>query len=382
MNAPLNQTDDTIAFIDLKAQQARIRPQVEERLRTVLDHGAYINGPEIEALEAELARRSGAAAVVGVASGTDALIIAMMALGIGAGDAVFVPGFTYNATANAVLLVGARPVFVDIDRRSFNIDPQDLARRVDEVKSGRYGPLTPRAVVPVDLYGLPADYPAINALAAAENLHVIADAAQSFGGEHSGTKVGALAPITGTSFFPSKTLGGYGDGGAIFTTDAGLVETLISIRWHGTDPARKESIRVGLNGRLDTFQAAVLLEKLAIFEDERDRRRALAARYDALLGTALELPARPDGVISGWGLYTIAVENRAAVQAGLKEAGIPSAVYYTQTLPQMQAFTEFAPPGGLPVAEALTERVLSLPFHPYLSDSAVERVCEVVLARL
>ncbi|NWG46563.1 MAG: DegT/DnrJ/EryC1/StrS family aminotransferase [Alphaproteobacteria bacterium] len=372
---------EPVSFIDLKAQQALIRERIERRLIAILDHGAYINGPEIAELEAELKARTGAAAVLGVSSGTDALVIALMAEGIGPGDAVFVPGFTYNATANSVLLCGAVPVFVDIDPATFNMCPADLARRVEGLARAR-PELTPRVVMPVDLFGLPADYEAIGAVAARHGMVLIADAAQSFGGAYRGRSVGTLALMSGTSFFPSKTLGGYGDGGAIFTTDAAKTEVLESIRWHGTDAARRESVRVGMNGRLDSFQAAVLLEKLTLFDAEHARRVAIAQRYDAALAGHVELPARPQDRVSAWALYTVSLDERDRVREALTAAGLPTAVYYLQTLPEMKAFAAYAPEGGLPNAERASGRVLTLPLHPYLSDAGVDRVCETLLGAL
>ncbi len=374
------ETAAPIAFIDLKAQQAGIRDRIEARLKAVLDHGQYINGPEIGELEEALAARAGAADAVAVASGTDALIIAMMGEGIGAGDAAFIPSFTYNATVNAVLVCGAQPIFVDVDRKTFNMDPDDLTAKIEAVKAE--GRLTPRAVVPVDLFGLPADYTRIGAIAAEHGMDVLADAAQSFGGRMGNRPVGSLAPITGTSFFPAKTLGCYGDGGAMFSDTKERAELWRSLRWHGTDEKRRLSVRVGINGRMDTMQAAVLLEKLAIFDDELSARNRIAARYDARLKEVMDLPARPVDVQPSWGLYSITVEDRAKVQETLKEAGIPSAIYYQVPCHKMEAFTDHAPEEGLPVTEWLAERILSLPMHPYMTDDQVDRVCDTLIPAL
>lgn len=371
-------TTDPIAFIDLKAQQRGIRDRIEARLKAVLDHGAYINGPEIAELEEVLASRSGAGDVVAVSSGTDALVIAMMGEEIGPGDAVFIPSFTYNATANAVLVCGATPVFVDVRRDTFNMDPEDLRAKVAQVVEA--GTLKPRAVVPVDLFGLPADYAAIHAIAGEHGMDVIADAAQSFGGRVGNRAVGNLAPMTGTSFFPAKTLGAYGDGGAIFSDSKERGDLWRSLRWHGTDENRRLSVRMGINGRLDTMQAAVVLEKLAIFDDELRARNRIAARYDARLSEKLPLPARPADVQPSWGLYTITVEDRPGVQAALKDQGIPSAVYYPVPCHKMEGFAALAPAEGLANTEWLADRVLSLPMHPYLQDEQVDRVCDAVLA--
>lgn len=366
-------------FIDLKAQQALIRDKIEARLMAVLDHGAYIAGPEIEQLEAELAAFTGAADVVAVGSGTQALTIPMMALGVGQGDAVFVPAFTYNATANAVLRVGATPIFVDVQPHTFNMDPVDLARRIDEARAAG---LKPRAVVPVDLFGLPADYATIADICAADDLILIGDAAQSFGGRQNGRWVGNIAPITGTSFFPAKALGCYGDGGAIFVRDTEMGEVLRSIRWHGTDAHKRESVRVGINGRLDTMQAAILLEKLAIFEDELQRRREIAAVYEREVRPLCDPFSPPAGSESGWGLYTVAIDDRDGVRARMQEAGVPTAIYYSQPLHRMGAFADYQVAGGLPVCERMAARVLSLPVHPYLSDADVERVVDTFVKAL
>ncbi len=369
-----------IQFMDLKAQQARIRDKIEARLLGVLDHGQYINGPELFELEAALCEFSGAVDCVGVASGTDSLVIGMMGEGVGADDAVFVPSVTYNATVNAVLLAGATPVFVDVRHDTFNMDPADLAAKIEGVLAE--GKLKPRMVIPVDLFGLPADYPAINKIANQHGLQILADAAQSFGGAQGNTRVGALAPISSTSFFPGKGLGAYGDAGALFTMDKEKGEIWRSIRWHGTDEGRKESVRVGFNGRLDSMQAGVLLEKLAIFPDELELRAKHAAHYDARLSEKIALPSRNGGFQSSWGYYTIALENRDEVQAALQAASIPCAAYYSQPLHTMKAFAPYAPAGGLPMAERLSHELLSLPMHPYLTEGQVDRVADVVLGAL
>jgi dTDP-4-amino-4,6-dideoxygalactose transaminase len=371
---------DPIAFIDLKAQAARVRPHVDARFKAVLDHGAYINGPEVAELETALSTFTGASRTLAVANGTDALIIPMLAMDLKPGDAVFIPAFTYNATANAVLLAGATPVFVDVRGRDFNMDPDDLDRRVEAVK--REGRLNPRLIIAVDLFGVPADYAAIFPIAEKHGLLVMADAAQSFGARWQGRWAGNIAPVTATSFFPAKALGCYGDGGAVFFRDESLWEASEQIRWHGTDSARKESIRVGMNGRLDSLQCAVVLEKLAIFEDELQRRRAVAAIYNERLLPHVDPQQFGEGGESGWGLYTVAIDNRDAVQAALKADGVPTAIYYPQPLHRMRAFQHLSPEGGLPEAERLSGRVLSLPMHPYLSDDQAHRVCDRVIAAL
>lgn len=368
----------TIAFIDLKAQQKRIRTKVEARLQTVLDHGRYIAGPEIEELEALLSAKTGCKRAIACASGTDALIIPLMALGIKAGDAVFIPSFTYNATANAVLIAGGTPVFVDVDRTTFNMCPNDLAVRIEAVK--KEGRLTPRAIIAVDLFGSPAAYPAIRDIAAKENLTLMADGAQSFGGRQDNQWVGALAPITGTSFFPGKALGAYGDAGAILLQDEAMVEPCESIRWHGTDEKRQESIRVGMNGRMSTFQAAVLLEKLAIFYDELEARHRIAKIYHDNLKDFATPQQHPAKTESGYGYFTVSTENRDQIRAAMNEVGVPTAIYYQTPLHKMKAFKPYAPEGGLPGAEWATSRVLSLPMHPYLTDDQAHFICEVFAA--
>ena len=367
-----------IAFIDLPAQQKRIRPAIEKRLQAVLDHGRYIAGPEIDELEELLAERTGAKTAIACASGTAALIIPLLARGIGPGDAVFTPAFTYNATANAILLTGATPVFVDVDPATFNIDPAELVRRIAAVRAE--GKLFPRAVITVDLFGSPADYQAIAAIAEQDDLFLLADAAQSFGGRIGGQHVGALAPATATSFFPGKALGAYGDAGAIFSRSTLDRERWASIRWHGTDDARKESVRVGFNGRMDSFQAAVLLEKLAIFDDELAARRRIAEEYDARLSGVARPQRHIKNAQSGFGYYSICVENRDEVVATLKAHGVPTAIYYATPLHLMPAFSDYAPANGLPATEKLASEIFSLPMHPYLTPQQVEYICDVVIA--
>ncbi|MBI1365321.1 MAG: aminotransferase class I/II-fold pyridoxal phosphate-dependent enzyme [Alphaproteobacteria bacterium] len=367
-----------IAFVDLKAQQRLIRERIESRLKAVLDHGRYIAGPEIDELEEALAARTGAAAAVACASGTDALLIPLLARGVGPGDAVFLPSFTYNATANAVLLTGATPVFADIRPDTFTIDPEDLRLRIEDVR--RTGVLRPRAIIPVDLFGAPADYNAIGALASREDLFVLADAAQSFGGRFNNRWVGDLAPATATSFFPGKSLGAYGDAGAMLARSEEDVEKWRSIRWHGTDEHRKISMRVGLNGRMDSFQAAVLLEKLSIFDDELAARRSIAAIYDERLSRIAQPQRQANGGQSGYGYYSIRIENRDAVAESLKLAGVPTAIYYATPLHRMAAFSSYAPAGGLPQTERIAGEIISLPMHPYLSPDQVDYICDAVEA--
>ena len=369
----LSKPANPIVFIDLKAQQAKIRESVERRLVNVLDHGRYIAGPEIEELERLLAARTGAYAAIACASGTAALIAPLLAQSLNERDAVFVPSFTYNATANAVILAGATPVFVDIDPNNFNMCAECLTEAVEKTKAA--GVLIPRGVIPVDLFGSPADYSAIDAIAQKEGLFVLADAAQSFGGRYDAKHVGNLANISATSFFPGKALGAYGDAGAILVQDEQTARTLQSIRWHGTDDARKDSVRVGFNGRMDSFQAGVLIEKLGIFDDELAARQKTAAKYDAALAPFAKPQQQVNGGQSGYGYYSLRVDNRDVVAERLKQLGVPTAVYYRTPLHQMPAFAPYVADAHLPNTEDLSAHILSLPMHPYLSDDQVDYIC-------
>lgn len=365
----------SIPFVDLAAQQARIRGRIDARIRAVLDHGQYIMGPEVAELEKQLAAFAGARHVISMASGTDALLAALMAAGVGPGDAVFTPAFTFPATAEVVVMTGAEPVFVDVEAATANLDPADLARRIDTVK--RAGRLRPRAVMPVDLYGLPADYEAIAKIAAAHNLMVIADAAQSFGGAVGARKVGALAAQTCISFFPAKPLGGYGDGGAVLTDDDQLAATLRSIREHGKGGEKYEIQRIGLNARLDTLQAAILLAKMEIFADEIQARDQVANWYEEILRGAVQTPPRPPGTTCAWAQYTIQVEKRETVASALKARGIPTAVYYPKPMHAQRPYARYAE-GPLLVSERFAARVLSLPMHPYLGREEATRIATAV----
>ncbi|MEQ1752555.1 MAG: DegT/DnrJ/EryC1/StrS family aminotransferase [Micropepsaceae bacterium] len=365
-----------IRFFDLETPKKMLRADIEKRWQKVLDHGAFIGGPEVAEFEAQLAAWAGAKHALAVASGTDALVIALMGEDVKASDAIFIPGFTYNATANAVLVAGATPVFVDVDAHTCNIDVTHLESQIEAVL--REGTLRPRMVIAVDLYGLPADYIAINKVAKKHGMLVLADAAQSFGGAQNGTRIGALTDMTATSFYPSKTLGCYGDGGAMLTDDAARFDRWSSIRWHGTDAVKKESIRVGVNGRLDSVQCAVLLSKLTVFADEMKARERVAQRYRQGLGNSVEMQHVPAGSQNAWGLFTIMVNNRADIMKKLQEAGVPTSIYYYKSLHQHKAFAAYAPKGGLPVCEKLAERVMSLPMHPYLTDAQIDKVVAAV----
>ncbi len=362
-------------FIDLAAQQARIRADVDRGIAGVLDHGRYIMGPEVGELEAALAEFSAAPHVVTCASGTDALVMALLVHGVGEGDAVFVPTFTFAATAEAVALLGATPVFVDVDDTSFNLDVAKLAEAIDTVPAG----LRPAGVIAVDLFGLPADYDAIDSALAGRDMWVIADAAQSFGAVRDGRRVGRMATLTTTSFFPAKPLGCYGDGGAVVTTDPAHADVLRSIRVHGSGSEKYDNVRIGINGRLDTIQAAILLPKLAVFPDEIAARQRVAARYGEGLADVVTVPTVPEGAQSTWAQYTIQVADRDAVAAKLRADDIPTAIYYPRPLHQQTAYRGYPTAvGGLAVAERLAGTVLSLPMHPYLAEHDQDRVIDAV----
>ena len=365
-----------IPLFDLQRQRVRLDADIKARIDAVLAHGQFVLGPEVDLVEKRLAAFAGAGHAIGVSSGRDALMIALMAMGVKAGDAVFVPAFTFAATAGAVASIGASPVFVDVDAETFNMDPADLERAVEETMAA--GRLTPRAVMPVDLYGLPADYPAIGKVAAAHGLQVLADSAQSFGGWIGDARVGALAPITATSFYPTKPLGCYGDGGAILTESDELAEAVRMIRSHGRQGTGDAAVVLGLTGRLDTLQGAVLLAKLDVFTEELRRRKEIAAAYSAGLKSVVMIPRIPEGYESAFCLYTIRVADRDGVRARLEEKGIGTGLFYRFALHQHPAFKDFDG-RSLPVSEMLANDVLSLPIHPDLRDDEVERVIAAVI---
>jgi dTDP-4-amino-4,6-dideoxygalactose transaminase len=373
--------DKPIPFLDLKAQQARIAVDLRRRLDAVLEHCQFILGPEVRELEEALARYCGAKHCVGVSSGTDALQIAMMAEGIGPGDAVFLPAFTYTATAEVPLLLGATPVFVDVAPRTFQIDPAHLAQRIADVRAA--GKLRPRAVIGVDLFGQPADWPALVAVAREAGLFLLDDLAQSFGASLHGTMLGSQADATATSFFPSKPLGAYGDGGALFTESEERADLYRSLRTHGEGKTRYEVLRTGMNGRLDSIQAAVLLAKLAVFPEELRARERIAAHYDRHLGNAVVTPARVADSTSAWAIYAVLLPDEAArdrTQASLRGSGVPTAIYYPRPLHLQPAYSAQHDQTALPVSESLAKRILALPIHPDLTDRDVERICAAVIA--
>jgi UDP-2-acetamido-2-deoxy-ribo-hexuluronate aminotransferase len=365
----------SVGLYDLARQRARLGQRIEARIDEVLKHGQFILGPEVEELEINLAEFAGARHAIAVSSGRDALTMALMALNIGSGDAVFVPGFTFSASAAAIAPLGAEPVFVDVDPETFNLDPAALEEAVHAVE--REGRLIPRVVMPVDLYGLPADYAAISAIAERHAMTVLADAAQSFGGRLGNRHVGTLAPITATSFYPTKPLGAYGDGGAIFTEDDDLAEAVRMIRTHGRQGSGDEALRIGMTGRLDTIQAAVLLVKLEAFAEELVRRQQVAESYSALLGDSFETPAIAEGAHSAWALYTLKVKDRDGLRDRLSAAGVGTGLFYRVPLHRHPAFARWVPEGlRLPVSERLADTVLSLPIHGDIEAPEIAFVVE------
>jgi UDP-2-acetamido-2-deoxy-ribo-hexuluronate aminotransferase len=367
-----------IPFIDVAAQRRRLGRSVDEAIARVLGHCQFILGPEVRTFEAELAAFCGARHAVSCASGTDALVMMLMALGVGPGDAVICPSFTFTATAEVAVLVGATPVFADVEEASFNLDPDSLRRAC---ATARATGLRPRVVIPVDLFGQPADYDRINAVAEAEGLFVLDDAAQGFGATYKNRRVGALAPATATSFFPAKPLGCYGDGGAVLTDDEEMAQVMRSVRVHGEGRDKYDCVRIGLNGRLDTIQAAVLIEKLKIFPEEIVARERVARRYSAGLADVATVPRLAQGSTSVWAQYTLrlAPGRRDGLMATLKGQGIPTAIYYPTPLHRLGPYQHFpVAEGGAPVSERLADEVISLPMHAYLEEATQDRIIEAV----
>jgi dTDP-4-amino-4,6-dideoxygalactose transaminase len=378
MNQHIRLDAAPIPFIDVAAQRRRLGRAIDDAIARVLAHCQFVMGPEVYALEAELAAFCGARHAVTCGSGTDALVLVLMAKGIGRGDAVICPAFTFCATAEAVALVGATPVYADVDESSFNLDAASLERAVATAR--RHG-LTPKAVIPVDLFGAPADFDAIDAVASAAGLFVLDDAAQAFGARHKGRPLGTLAHATAASFFPAKPLGCYGDGGAVLTDDEELAAIITSIRVHGAGGDRYDNVRIGLNARLDTIQAAVLIEKLKIFPAEIAARNLVADRYASGLGGIAIVPRVRAGDTSVWAQYTIRLPagRRDGLAATLKAEGIPTAIHYPIPLHRQQAYRHYpAADGGLPVSERLAEEVISLPMHAYLDEATQARVIGAV----
>jgi dTDP-4-amino-4,6-dideoxygalactose transaminase len=367
-----------VPFVDLEAQRRRLGGRIDEAIARVLDHCQFIQGPEVRLLEADLGRFCGAREVITCANGTDALALVLMAKGLKAGDAVFCPSFTFAATAEVVAWFGATPVFVDVERETCNLDAASLEAGI---ATARQRGLSPAGVIPVDLFGQPADYEAIEPVCARHRLWILADAAQSFGATYRGRRVGTIGDAAATSFYPSKPLGCYGDGGAVFTDDAALAAVIRSLRDHGFGSERYDHARIGMNSRLDTIQAAVLIEKLKILADEIEQRSAVVARYDAALADVVAPPVVRAGCVSAWAQYTVRVRDgrRDALAARLRAEGIPTAIHYPRPLHRQTAYRGFPVAGnGLPVSEALAGEVISLPMHPYLEPPVQDRIVDAV----
>ncbi len=370
---------DPIAFIDLQAQRRRLGAPLEAAIKAAVEGGQWILGPQVAQFEKDIAAWAGVKHAVACANGTDALLLVLRAWGVGAGDAVFVPAFTFAASGEVVALAGAVPVFVDVLPDTFNMDPASLEAAIAMVKKD--GKLTPKVVMPVDLFGQPADYRRLAPIAKREGLKLFCDTAQGFGGLLDGVRAGAIGDAAATSFFPAKPLGCYGDGGACFFNDDTLRDPLLSLRMHGQGADRYEHVRIGYNSRLDTIQAAILIEKLKIFEDEIAKRNAVAKRYnEAFAGSnRIKTPAVIEGATSTWAQYTLQVSDRARLQAALKAAGVPTMVYYPIPLSRQPAYAHY-PSAPTPVSEALSGTVMSLPMHPYLDAATQDRIIQAVLA--
>jgi dTDP-4-amino-4,6-dideoxygalactose transaminase len=380
-------------FIDLAAQQERIRERIEANIAAVLDHGKYIMGPEIQRLEEKLAQYVGVKRAIACASGTDALLLALMAYEIGPGDAIFTTPFTFIATGEVISLLGATPVFVDIDPQTFNMDPSKLAPAIQAILDNAASDpaiarsdiaLVPKGIIAVDLFGLPADYDNLNAIAGQHGLFVLEDAAQSFGAEYKGKKACKLTEIGCTSFFPAKPLGCYGDGGMCFTDNENLYETVQSLRVHGKGRHKYDNVRIGMNGRMDTLQAAVLLAKFDIFPEEIELRQQVARQYTRLLNqqAVVQVPMVPAEMKSAWAQYSVLAKDetqRTQLQSTLKETGIPTAIYYPKPLHLQTAFKSLGyKEGDFPISEDFSSRIFSLPMHPYLSNSDQEIIAKIL----
>jgi len=363
-------------FIDLQEQYKLVEKQINEGIQTVLAHGQFIMGPEVLELEKKLANYVNVKHAITCANGTDALHLPLLAWGIGKGDAVFTTTFSFFATAEVISLTGATPVFVDIEEETFNICPKALEKEIGKVKSE--GKLTAKAIIPVDLFGSLADYDKISDIAKKYEVKVLSDAAQSFGGTHNGKKAGSFGDAAATSFFPAKPLGCYGDGGAMFTDDDGLAEHLRSLRNHGQGSDKYDNIRIGLNSRLDTIQAAILLPKLEILSDEIEKRNIVAKKYNSFLGAIVKTPYISSNATSAWAQYSVLAKNaeeREKFQEILKEAEIPTMIYYPKPLHLQKAFSNLGYRiGDFPVAEDVTSRIFSLPMHPYLTEVQIKKI--------
>jgi dTDP-4-amino-4,6-dideoxygalactose transaminase len=378
MNQHTRMDTQPIPFIDVAGQRKKLGQKIDDAVLKVLNHCQFILGPEVRELEAQLSAFAGVKHTVSCASGTDALMLVLLAKGVGQGDAVFCPSFTFAATCETVALVGATPVFVDVEEDTFNMDVDSLERAIATAK--KLG-LKPKAIIPVDLFGLPADHDSIAEIAEDEGLFILDDAAQGFGGVYKGKKIGGFGIAAATSFFPAKPLGCYGDGGAVFTNDDQLAELMRGLRVHGQLPGKPEFSHIGITGRLDTIQAAVLLEKLKIFPDEIVARNKAAAHYAERLGQYAIVPRVPEGYTSVWAQYTIRLQSgrRDGLSAALKAEGIPTAIYYAKPPHRHEAYKKFpVAEGGLPVTEKLSHEVISLPMHAYLDEPTQDRICDAV----
>ncbi len=368
---------EKIQFIDLAAQQQRLGSKVTESINAVLAHGQYIMGPEVRELEEKLAEFGKTNHALSCSNGSDAIFLALLALEIGPGDAVFVPSFTFAATAEMVALIGATPVFVDVLEDTYNMDPAHLKAAITDIRAN--SDLTPKAVMAVDLFGQIADYPAITQIAKEEGLYLIADAAQGFGSTIGGQQAGDFADMVTTSFFPAKPLGCYGDGGAVLTNNDEFLDRLVSLRNHGQGVDRYDNVRIGINGRLDSMQAAILLLKLEIFPDEINRRNEIAQRYNEGLEGLVTAPFVPETIISTWAQYTIKTPERDKISTELREENIPTAIYYAKPLHKQTVYKNYPlGQGALPVTDALSTKVISLPMHPYLKAETQDRIITAI----
>lgn len=371
-------TTEPIAFIDLAAQQSRIRDRIEAAMKRVLDHGKYVMGPEIGELEEKLAAFCGARHVIACSNGTDSLALCLMAKEVQPDDAIFCPSFTFAATGEVVAWLGAVPYFVDIHEDTFNMDPESLKQAIADARKAGHRPV---GVIPVDLFGQPADYDAIEPIVADAGLWMLCDTAQGFGGDYKGRITGSIGEMASTSFFPAKPLGAYGDGGAVFTSDDEIAAVIRSLINHGAGTERYDNVRIGMNGRLDSLQAGILIEKLAIFGEEIEARNRVADRYAELLGDVVVTPYVLEGARSVWAQYTVRApgHDRAAIVEALKERGVPTAIYYPKPMHMQTAYRHYPVAGnGLPVSEKLAREVFSLPMYPYLDDATQERIAAAV----
>ena len=373
----MSEYTENVAFIDLKAQQASIRNKIDKAISAVLDHGQYIMGPEVRDLECELEKFACAKHAIGCANGTDALTLVLMAWGVGPGDAIFVPSFTYIASAETPAQLGATPFFVDVDETTFNLDPVSFKQAIVDAKNMG---LNPSVVIPVDLFGQPADFNFIEPIARESGIKILIDGAQSFGATYHGKPVGSFGDATTTSFFPAKPLGCYGDGGAVFTQDEEIAERIASIRLHGKGRTKYEHVQIGLNSRIDTIQAAILIQKLLIFPDELKAREKVAKSYSESLNDYFMTPKIIENTTSSWAQYTLRVENRDSFQSKLAAKSIPTVIYYPMGLAQQPGYQHFpSVSSGLPVSERICKEVISLPMHPYLRAEAQGGILQAIL---